>query len=344
MERVGKKYQWIAFHELLARLSDNVHWIDRGYSDIEDKHYYGPWQMYKRDIDPTIWIRNSGEFRSFYNEVITWWQPYKFPLPTADDILDQKTFLWDNNMIPNFSELLRVKEPNTQNQWTVLRGFWAEKQRESSIKANLPRLDCWFRINSIFIRKKDYKLVEKSLKNKRLTAPCVIDVPSTAHQGYLGEYPWHSIYKFMSGWHHPDSLIPTEYFVPISEYNWESGDGDYSLDSSLSFYLPAKELVESLCLRMNNNDFGSWKKDNEVIFCDPSIKQYGPSYALMDSQRLDEWLDKNGLDILWLIGGEKQLFSHMAKFYGRLVYSGLFRSVKGLPPGSLWFEREDPNR
>ena len=95
---------------------------------------------------------------------------------------------------------------------------------------------------------------------------------------------------------------------------------------------------------MNNNDFGSWKNDNEVIFCDPSVKQYGPSYALMDSQRLDEWLDKNGLDILWLIGGEKQLFSHMDKFYGRLVYSGLFRSVKGLPTGSLWFEREDPNR
>ena len=137
MERVGKKYQWIAFHELLARLSDNVHWIDRGYSDIEDKHYYGPWQMNKRDIDPTIWIRNNGEFRSFYNEVITWWQPYRFPLPTADDIPSKKTFLWDNNMIPNFSDLLRVKEPDTQNQWTVLRGFWAEKQRESGIKANL---------------------------------------------------------------------------------------------------------------------------------------------------------------------------------------------------------------
>ena len=347
MERVGKKYQWIAFHELLARLSDNVHWIDRGYSDVEDKHYYGPWQMNKRDIDPTILIRNNGEFRSFYNEVITWWQPYRFPLPTADDIPSKKTFLWDNNMIPNFSDLLRVGEPDTHNQWTVLRGFWAEKQRESGIKANLPRLDCWFRINSVFIRKRDYKLVEKSLKNKRLTAPYTIGVPSTAYQGYLGEYPWHSIYKFMSGWRHPDSnsdLIPTEYFIPISEYKWESGDGDYSLDGSLSFYLPAKELVENLCLRINNNDFGSWKNDNEVIFCDPSIKQYGPSYALMDSQRLDEWLDKNGLDILWLIGGEKQLFSHMDKFYGRLVYSGLFKSVKGLPTGSLWFEREDPNR
>ena len=191
--------------------------------------------------------------------MVTWWQPYRFPFPIADDIPSQNFFLWDNNIIPNFSDLLLVKESDTQNQWTVLRGFWAEKQRESSIKANLPRLDCWFRINSIFIRKKDYKLVEKSLKNKRLTDPHVIGIPSTAYQGYLGEYPWHPIYKSMSGWHNPDSnfdLIPTEYFVPISEYKWESGDGDYSLDSSLSFYLPAKELVESLCLRMNNN--GLW--------------------------------------------------------------------------------------
>lgn len=36
MERVGKKYQWMAFYEFLARLSDNYQWINRGYSDVPD--------------------------------------------------------------------------------------------------------------------------------------------------------------------------------------------------------------------------------------------------------------------------------------------------------------------
>lgn len=347
MERVGKKYQWIAFHELLARLSDNVHWIDRGYSDIEDEHYYGPWQMYKRDIDPTIWIRKSGEYRSFHNEVSTWWQPYQFPFSGIDDISNQQEFLWDKNIIPNFSDLLQIKEPDTQNQWTVLRGFWSERQKESSSEVDCPKLDCWFRINSVFIRKEDYKLVEKKLRNKSLTAPDIVSIPSTQHQGYFGEYPWHQVCRFMSGWYDPDSnfreSIPTKYFVPVSQYEWEEGSTDYSLDSSLSVYLPARELIKYLDLRATGSDFGSWRNDDGVIFRDPSIKEYGPSYALMRSQKLDYWLDKNGLDILWLIGGEKLLFDVDAhKFYGCLTYSGLFRLVNGMPIGSLWFKREEP--
>lgn len=348
MERIGKKYQWIAFHEILARLSDNVYWVDRGYSDIEDKHYNGPWQMHKRDIDPTIWIRKNGEYRSFNNEVSSWWQPYKFPFSGIDDILDQQEFLWDKNKIPKFLDLLRIKDPYTQNQWIVLRGFWAEQQERRDSEA---RLDCWFRINTVFIRKQDYDIIKKELQNqkKSLISPDAISIPSTDHQGYFGEYPWHPVCQFMSGWRDPEGsfgdLVPTKHFVPISKYEWESGSTDHSLDHSLSFYLPAKELVESLDLRRTDNDFGAWENDGGVIFCDPSIKKYGPSYALMDSQKLGEWLDENGLDILWLIGGEKQLFSPgfgAGNFYGRLIYSGLFRLVNGVPTGSLWFEKEEP--
>ena len=347
-ERIGKKYQWIAFHELLARLSDNVYWIDRSYSDMEDEHYYGPWQMHERDIDPTIWIRKkNGEHSSFFNEGSTWWQPYEFPFSGLDNIRDQRAFLWDTNTIPNFSDLLQVKEkdPDTRNQWMVLRGFWMEQQSKSGQK----KLNCWFRINAVFIFQQDYDRIKKELQNKRLTYPYIISIPSTHHQGYFGEYPWHPVCEFMSGWRDPDDSfgeqIPTKHFVPVSEYKWESGSTDYSLDHSLSFYFPAKELVESLGLRRTDNDFGSWENDDGVIFRDPSIKQYGPSYALMDSQKLDEWLDKNGLDILWLIGGEKQLFPsdmYPRGFYGRLIYSGLFSLVNGMPTGSLWFEREEP--
>ncbi len=347
-ERIGKKYQWIAFHEILARLSDNVYWIGR-YSDIEYDHYEGPCEIHGRDIDPTIWIRKNGEYRSFFNEVSTWWQPYKFPFSGLDDISDQQAFSWDENRIPNFSDLLRVKDPDTQNQWIVLQGFWMEQQSKSDRET---RLDCWFRINAVFIRKQDCDLTKKELKNKRLTAPDIISTPSTDYQRYLGEYPWHPACEFMSGWQDPDSFreqIPTKHFVPVSEYKWENASPDHSLDDSLSFYLPAKELVESLDLRRIDNDFGSWENDDGVIFRDPSIKEYGPSYALMDSQKLDDWLDKNGLEILWLIGGEKQLFPapadmHARKFYGRLIYSGLFRLVNGIPTGSLWFEREEPHK
>jgi hypothetical protein len=52
-ERIGKKYQWIAYHEFLARVSDNFEFSgDSGSGRIET--YEGPWQIsYIRDIDPS---------------------------------------------------------------------------------------------------------------------------------------------------------------------------------------------------------------------------------------------------------------------------------------------------
>jgi hypothetical protein len=80
----------------------------------------------------------------------------------------------------------------------------------------------------------------------------------------------------MSGWHDIDCScryeIPTKHFVPVSKYEWETGSVDFSLDHSLSFYLPTKELVESLDIKRTRGDPGSWENNRQTIFRDPSIK------------------------------------------------------------------------
>ena len=126
------------------------------------------------------------------------------------------------------------------------------------------------------------------------------------------------------------------YFSPVTEYAREAGnaDKDYSLNESLSFYLPAKKLVRSMGLRRTAGDNGSWENDDGVIFKDPSLMENGPSYALIRSQQLDAWLNSEDLAILWLIGGEKQLFSHNSdRFYGRLTFSVMYRLIDGVPEG-----------
>lgn len=51
IERIGKKYQWIAFHNILARVSDTHHVKDWG---IDPYSFEGPWEPYVRDFDPTL--------------------------------------------------------------------------------------------------------------------------------------------------------------------------------------------------------------------------------------------------------------------------------------------------
>ena len=349
IERIGKKYQWLALHEVLARLSDNVHWIARDYDDPENKSYSGPWQIQMRDIDPTIGIRKNAGHLSDPGRVNTWWQPYNFPLGDITDLPEQIEYLWEEQRLPEFRNFLQVEEPATQIQWTVLRGFWQEDQRERFSTPNFARLDCWFRINSILVCKEALGLAVEKFSTRMLSEPHIIDVPSTNYQGFLGEYPWHPVYSLISGWQNTDSFGNSDlpmYLSPVSEYEWEIGGsvGDFSLDSSLSLYLPAKELVEDMSLKRIVGGDGSWRNDNGEIFKDPSLVESGPSYALIRSEQFDDWLDKKGLAILWLIGGEKQLFLHnSSKFCGRLTYSAMYRLVNGMPTGSsFWCRRTEP--
>ncbi|MEO3920396.1 hypothetical protein, partial [Raoultella ornithinolytica] len=59
-ERIGKKYQWIAYYEYMARLADNFTRFE-GYGDERKENpYQGPWEPYVRDIDPTILLKETG--------------------------------------------------------------------------------------------------------------------------------------------------------------------------------------------------------------------------------------------------------------------------------------------
>lgn len=54
-ERIGKKYQWITMHNMLARISDNCKMVDRwNYPPRESVRFDGAWEPYVRDFDPTL--------------------------------------------------------------------------------------------------------------------------------------------------------------------------------------------------------------------------------------------------------------------------------------------------
>lgn len=53
-ERIGKKYQWIALYNMLARISDNCKMIERWTLEAKEVHFEGAWEPYVRDFDPTL--------------------------------------------------------------------------------------------------------------------------------------------------------------------------------------------------------------------------------------------------------------------------------------------------
>ncbi len=81
--------------------------------------------------------------------------------------------------------------------------------------------------------------------------------------------------------------------------------------------------------------------NKQSIFIDPSVYNEGPSSALIRTNIFQDWLEKNNYHLLWLVGGEKQLFTEDAsKFHGRLVYSGIYKLTSKGIKGSCWFKKE----
>ena len=58
-ERTGKKYQWIAYHEILAYLSDHCQFFDENRDEERGRNYEGAWQLDVRDIDPSCTLRDT---------------------------------------------------------------------------------------------------------------------------------------------------------------------------------------------------------------------------------------------------------------------------------------------
>jgi hypothetical protein len=70
-ERIGKKYQWIAFHEILALIAD--HFQYRGdFRGPRNATYRGPWQDSLRNIDPSCTIRTTPGGTSWGGHVPAW--------------------------------------------------------------------------------------------------------------------------------------------------------------------------------------------------------------------------------------------------------------------------------
>ena len=216
-------------------------------------------------------------------------------------------------------------------------------------KSNLGEPNLWYRINTCIIKQENLEIIKENLINQPLCSPDIIYIPNSNNQRFLGEYPWHPCYDYLEEWTVPDDWdrvkIPCEYHVPLFEYDWSTSGFSHMPDESSRFYMPSKKIVKEMQLYRDINNPSYWYNGDKVVFMDPSLEIDTQPCALISKEVLRKWLSENGYVLLWLIGGEKQLFTHrVEKFYGRLVYSAMYSmDGNGNIKGENWTEKELPN-
>lgn len=329
IERIGKKYQWLALYELLAKLADNFKWIDRNYDDLIDDTYYSTIQISKRDIDPTMWL--TGTHNSCYErkeKANAWWELSYFSFTDTLNITQNEWLINEN--IPDFVKLIQLNRE--KEKWLVLYGF--SKYSKPAITSNDRKEELWYRINTVIIPEENVEEFIERTKNMNLEDPHHFNCIEFSDDLFYGEFNWHKYLQKLEysnddkAWHHDD--YPYKMHIPYYEYCWDSSTRDYSLEESVFCHIPSNILINEFNLHNDPLNYGKWYNcKNDIVFIDPSVSDKGNSYALVNSYYFNNWLKKNNLALVWLVGGEKQIYhseNHNHKFgvHGRVVFNMIF--------------------
>ena len=313
-ERIGKKYQWIAFFELLARISDNYA-FHGNYIHNSNSGYRGPWQISRRDIDPTL-IFFDNNFNNIKNTDI-WWQ--SSGLKPKFEIKSDEAWLNSMNDLPVISDLIDIKHQN--KNWLVLDGYFEWLDKEISTVNREKSYQIYYLINTYIIKNSDLNKFKEWIANQNLFQRWMPE-GSDIYYMYLGEYPWAESYTnqepisiINDGWVREgtelnyDKKVPADLLVTTNKYQWESNGYDCSISEHLTIKLPSKFIIDNMKLEWNQNLGEYTCQDKITRFIDPSLGVRKPHVLLADKTYLNDFLTSQNLSLVWTILGEKLIIN-----------------------------------
>ena len=334
-ERIGKKYQWIAMFNILARLS-NQQQIRTENSNIN----------FVRDFDPTI------------NTNIEFYESIPFFENGMKHIKEAKEEISELSKCPEFdrekwvtsdSLFLKIQKADTilidQNgeEWVVLSKY-ADTGRT---KTELNNLFIYNWLYGYFVNNNQFEALKNNAQNiPDLHRSDLFMIPEPCNI-YGGEYPWSYICKPALEFQFVDFEVPTDneiqttkHVIDIKENSdkiinttmdilWNS-QYDGSIEDAVSYSHPCAELIKTL--RLNQKSCYYFDENNVLIAFDTALinQEFG---LVIRKSALDEFLKKRKLHLIWLVSALKEVRNYNGSctnykdWDGLLIYDG--DSVKG---------------
>jgi DNA replication protein DnaC len=314
-ERIGKKYQWIALHELLAMISDNFEFKEEYLSDKVGK-YEGPWQLSIRDIDPTCILKEFPNAKP--KGVPNFGNNEKQILYNAwNKKISDSAWLRKSQDLPDTRHLIEFIDDQGR-AWVALEGFigWQDETPPEQEKYNLPTRKLWYSLKSYLVKKKDKDKVLRWAKRQHVRETRMPESYELDNV-YLGEYAWapaflyyHIPYYHHNGWTNDvkRGKIPAKILVTYDQYSSGEASKDCSTNDSISVKLPAKCIVDKMNLFQNYVDGRFLDEKGHLVAFDPSVFDTSmPKYVLILKDKLYEFLKRKGYAIFWTILGKKNI-------------------------------------
>ncbi|QSR86961.1 ATP-binding protein [Candidatus Methylacidiphilum infernorum] len=309
-ERIGKKYQWIALHELLARISDNFEFKEESWSDSVGK-YEGPWQLSIRDIDPTCTLKEFPNTQPEHIPNFKW--EIQSQYNTWHKNRSHSAWLKKSRDLPDPKKIIEfIDEEGIA--WVALEGFIEWQEETPPELENITTRGLWYLIKSYLVREEDKDRVFDWAKRQHFWGRWMPE-SHEFYQVYLGEYPWapaflyHYIpyYCHHYGWTDgsEDKKIPAKILVTDDQYISSDSSIDCSTSKAISVKLPTKFLVDEMKLTQNYVDGRFFDNNgNLVAFYPPIFDEKAPSFVLIRKDKMVKFLQDKKYNLVWTLLGE----------------------------------------
>jgi hypothetical protein len=188
-ERISKKYQWIALHELLGFLSDHNH-MSKDWGDEVVPTFQGTWQLPVRDFDPSKPTAANKPSEDCTQQMTPWSCRYPDPFSDAKLCVDRAGWV-NSEVIADFSSLIDLKETQGHSgSWLTLCGYysWDERLPFGQRKEENGELHMWLHIRSWIVDKGSLRAFLRELQSMHFWGHgCQLP---ELRQEWFGEYPW----------------------------------------------------------------------------------------------------------------------------------------------------------
>ena len=330
VERVGKKYQYIALAEAAARMTDNLamcSWEDDGELRAFEPGPRG--RDVKRDLDPSLLVRSTLE-TGWEATPVTWWTPSAPRIPSGDTDLLLAWVRVDSDLCNDVSQI-EVLSPNGE-RWLTAHGFrhWTvpgQKRRNHA--------DAWSRISCLVTALgKGPGLAAELLTRHRGDVSRLWDRGSLGH--FFGEHGWRdpSPIKLVKN---SSAGIKTPYAGIVESLNGEGNDNDNSVDDGFSLCLPSSGIIKALDLHLRSGKAPEYFDAGGTLrWQDPSLRSRGAGAGVVSYDYFLSKLATAGLEPVWVLAGEKNVYAGqdigggMGGFGGRLSHTTAFAMEAGV--------------
>lgn len=302
IERIGKKYQWLALDELLCRLADN-YWLNQSYAESPRRYEHPQDLGFHRDIDPTILTPSLTE-RTLSKEGPDAW--IGSPWISLEGVTEERLAAWPFSSDPHSEFSTMVSRTDGRGKvWTVL---YEHQSADNSYGKGIGSVHGLRQQEFRFIYSVQVprvclnEFVTFVIKEKSLSVDNWEPRDFTDAQ-FLGEAPWRRNWPqnrwTIDNWRMPAEI---EFAFPVMEYHWES-HLDQSLPDGARCHLPAPWLAKKLNLRPKSA--GIWQDSSGAERFVSYRGSDSNQCVLVDSELLTDISDDGASVMVWLLIAER---------------------------------------